>query len=95
MGIEAVVPAVLAEIDALLAQGVSRIILASHLQRVQQGLASTSALAGVDIVVAGGSDGRLANPVERNNLLPGTMAEAIFGLMRWSPVMPTGAVSRS
>lgn len=80
VGIEAVVPAVQAEIDALLAQGVSRIILISHLQSVQQDLALIPALSGVDIVVAGGGDELLANLGERNSLLlPGTTAEDVFG----------------
>ncbi len=57
MGIDVVVPAVQAEIDAPLAQGTSRIIRGRHLQRVQQGLAPMPVRDGADIVAAGGSDG--------------------------------------
>ena len=58
-----------AEIDDLLAQGVDKIILISHLQSVENDLELIPQLSGVDIAIAGGGDELLANP--DNALLPG------------------------
>ncbi|NJN92372.1 MAG: hypothetical protein HC878_19745 [Leptolyngbyaceae cyanobacterium SL_5_14] len=60
--------AVQAEIDALEAQGINKIILISHLQSVNEELALIPQLSGVDIVVAGGGSELLAN--ETDPLLP-------------------------
>lgn len=58
-----------AEIDALTAQGVNIIILASHLQTLQEELALIPLLRDVDISIAGGGSELLATaPV---NLIPG------------------------
>ena len=48
--------AVLAEVEALTAQGVDKIVLVSHLQDVNEEIALVADLAGVDVVVAGGGD---------------------------------------
>ena len=58
-----------AEIDALLAQGVDKIILISHLQSVENDLELIPQLSGVDIAIAGGGDELLANADDE--LLPG------------------------
>ena len=58
-----------AEIDALLAQGVDKIILISHLQSVENDLELIPQLSGVDIAIAGGGDELLANADDA--LLPG------------------------
>jgi 5'-nucleotidase len=69
--------AVQAEVDALLAAGVDRIILASHLQDVDNDMALVAALRGVDIAVAGGGDELLlAQGVDPDaQLLPGEAQE--------------------
>ncbi len=64
------------EIDALLATGVNKIIVVSHLQGVAGDLALVAALRGVDIMIAGGGDELLAN--EGDLLLPGDEG-SIFG----------------
>lgn len=69
--------AVQAEVDALLAAGIDRIILASHLQDVDNDKALVAALRGVDIAVAGGGDELLlAQGVDPMlQLLPGEAQE--------------------
>lgn len=69
--------AVQAEVDALLARGIDRIILASHLQDVDNDKALVAALRGVDIAVAGGGDELLiADGVDPDvQLLPGEAQE--------------------
>ncbi|MCA1991256.1 MAG: 5'-nucleotidase C-terminal domain-containing protein [Coleofasciculus sp. S288] len=68
--------AVQAEIDALEAQGVNKIILISHLQSINEELTLIPQLSGVDIVIAGGGDDLLANP--DNPLLPGDIAAGSY-----------------
>ena len=81
--------AVQAEIDALTAQGVDRIILVSHLQDVDNDKELVAQLSGVDIAVAGGGDELLANdPAE---LLPGDDPEGIEGTY---PIVETDAAGR-
>ncbi|MDZ4700936.1 MAG: hypothetical protein SH809_14620 [Rhodothermales bacterium] len=50
-----------AEIDALTAAGVTKIILISHLQGIEQDLELIPMLSGLDIAIAGGGDELLAN----------------------------------
>ena len=60
--VSAVLPAVQAEADRLAADGVSKIILVSHLQDVREEEALVVGLTGVDVIIAGGGDDLLANP---------------------------------
>ncbi len=71
-----VVGTVQTEIDALLAQGINKIIFTSHLQSVEEDLALIPQLKGIDIAIAGGGDELLANP--DTPLLPGD-AELVAG----------------
>lgn len=64
-----VAAAINAEVAALEAQGVDKIILSSHLQSVQEELALIPMLDGVDVVIAGGGDELLAGPGDL--LIPG------------------------
>jgi 5'-nucleotidase len=64
-----VVGAVQGEVDRLTRKGVTRVILISHLQNVQEDLALIPELRGVDVAVAGGGDELLAN--EGDLLVPG------------------------
>lgn len=48
-------------IDELSAEGVNKIVLISHLQNIEQELALTSSLSGIDVVIAGGGDEFLSN----------------------------------
>jgi 5'-nucleotidase len=75
--LETTTAAVQAEVDALLAAGVDRIILASHLQDVDNDKELVAALRGVDIAVAGGGDELLlAQGVDpAGQLLPGEAQE--------------------
>ena len=69
--------AVQAEVDRLLARGINRILLVSHLQSVAHDIELVGLLSGVDIAVAGGGDELLASPAVREALqrLPGERAE--------------------
>lgn len=74
--VEEVLPEVQAEVEALEAQGVNKIILISHLQSIGEDQALAAGLDGVDIMVAGGGDELLAN--EDDLLIPGD-EESIAG----------------
>ncbi|MEN8375990.1 MAG: 5'-nucleotidase C-terminal domain-containing protein [Gemmatimonadota bacterium] len=73
-----VAAAIMAEVGALEASGVDKIILASHLQSVQEELTLIPMLDGVDIVIAGGGDELLANPGDL--LIPGDSPEGDYPL---------------
>ena len=49
------------EVDALIAEGVNKIILISHLQSINEEIELVSQLTGVDVVIAGGGDELLTN----------------------------------
>lgn len=57
-----VLGAIQAEVDDLLAGGVSQIILITHLQGISTELSLIPQLSGVDVVIAGGGDELLWNP---------------------------------
>lgn len=61
--------AIQAEVDALEAMGVNKVILVSHLQSLAEDLALAPELSGVDVMIAGGGDELLAN--EDDLLVPG------------------------
>ena len=65
-----------AEIDRLASQRITKIVLISHLQSIDEDLALAPMLRGVDIMVAGGGSELLANPGDL--LLPGDEA-TVFG----------------
>ena len=69
--------AVQAEVDRLLALGVNRIVLVSHLQSVTHDIELVGLLSGVDVAVAGGGDELLESPAvgEALQRLPGERAE--------------------
>jgi 5'-nucleotidase / UDP-sugar diphosphatase len=54
--------AVQAEVDALTAQGIDKIVLISHLQSVAEDVELLKSLSGIDVAIAGGGDELLANP---------------------------------
>jgi 5'-nucleotidase len=64
-----------AEIDALETAGVDKIILASHLQNINNEIDLVGKVDGLDIVVAGGGDELLANPGDL--LIPGDESEVV------------------
>jgi 5'-nucleotidase len=74
--VNAVLPAVQAEVDSLEARGVDKIILISHLQSILEDMELASMLDGVDVMVAGGGDELLAN--DGDLLVPGDEA-SVFG----------------
>ena len=57
------------QVDELEAMGVNKIILASHLQSIQNEIDLVADLDGVDLIIAGGGDELLANPGDL--LVPG------------------------
>lgn len=61
-GFSALVSTVQAEVDKLTAQGVDKIVLVSHLQDINEEKSLAGKLKDVDVIVAAGSDTRLANP---------------------------------
>ena len=68
-----------AEVDSLTANGANLVILVSHLQGVSEELTLLTQLSGVDVVIAGGGDNRLANPSDK--LIPGESAEGSYPLI--------------
>lgn len=78
IGINPVVAAVQAEIDALEAAGVNKIVFTSHLQAVNEDIATLAQLRGVDVAIIGGAD-----PLLTNAITP--PARDVFGL---TPVGP-------
>ena len=80
-----VAPAVQAEIDALEAAGVSKIVLVSHRQSFEGELGLAPLLSGVDIMIAGGGDELLANAGDV--LIPGDEG-SVYGAY---PLLATGA----
>lgn len=75
--VNAVQPAAQAEIDALEAMGVNKIIFVSHLQDIDGDIALAGLLTGVDVMVAGGGDELLASPGDP--LLPSDGPGDVFG----------------
>ncbi len=61
-GFSALVSTVQAEVDKLTAQGVDKVVLVSHLQDINEEKSLAGKLKDVDVIVAAGSDTRLANP---------------------------------
>jgi 5'-nucleotidase / UDP-sugar diphosphatase len=80
--VNAVAPAVQAEIDALTLAGVDKIVLISHLQSIQEDLLLAALLSGVDVMVGGGGSEVLANAGDL--LVPG---DSIYGPY---PLLATG-----
>ncbi|WP_205625037.1 choice-of-anchor I family protein [Geminicoccus roseus] len=66
-------------IDQLQAQGIDKIVLASHLQQISLEEELVGLLDGVDIVIAGGSDTILADADD--TLHPGDLAEAGYPIL--------------
>ena len=64
------------QVDMLEAAGVNKIILAGHLQNIENDIVLVAELDGVDVVIAGGGDELLANPGDP--LLPGDEGE-VYG----------------
>lgn len=71
------------QIDALKADGVNKIILASHLQDIANEVDLATNLEGLDVIISGGGDELLANPDDL--LLPGDAA-LVYGPY---PIMTT------
>lgn len=82
-----VATAVQAEVDALTAAGVDKIILISHLQSLNEDLALAPLLHDVDVMVAGGGDELLARPT--NPLVPGAVESGPY------PTLARGADGRT
>ena len=61
-GFDILVNTVQAEVDRLTNQGVDKVVLVSHLQNLNEERTLAGRLQNVDIIVAAGSDTRLANP---------------------------------
>ena len=67
-----------ASVDALIEQGIDKVILLAHMQRLDIEKALARQLAGVDIIVAGGSNTLLADRTDR--LRPGDEAAGSYPL---------------
>ena len=74
-----VATAVQAEIDTLIAAGVDKIVLVSHLQSIDEELALIAGLTGLDVAIAGGGDELLAN--DDDLLVPGDTASGAYPLI--------------
>jgi 5'-nucleotidase len=64
------------QVDMLESQGINKIILAGHLQNIDNDIALAAQLRGIDVIIAGGGDELLASSGDL--LLPGDDAE-VFG----------------
>jgi 5'-nucleotidase len=69
--------AIQAEIDALEAEGIDKIVLISHLQGIKDDSLMASQLSGLDVMIAGGGDELLAN--EGDALIPGDESDVYSG----------------
>jgi 5'-nucleotidase len=85
----AVLPAAQAEIDALEAAGVDKIVFVSHLQDIDGDILLAEQLSGVDVMVAGGGDELLANPDDL--LLPSDGPGDVFGPYPLTAISADGA----
>jgi len=85
--VNAVQPAVQAEVDKLEAMGVNKIVFISHLQDIDGDIALAAELTGIDVMVAGGGDELLANPGDL--LVPGDASD-LFGPYPMSAVDADG-----
>ncbi|MDX2244346.1 MAG: 5'-nucleotidase C-terminal domain-containing protein [Leptolyngbyaceae cyanobacterium bins.302] len=61
-GFDVLVSTVQAEVDKLTSQGVDKVVLVSHLQNLNEERTLAGRIKDVDVIVAAGSDTRLANP---------------------------------
>lgn len=66
-------------IDALIAQGINKIIVTSHLQQLAFEQALAPLLTGVDIIIGGGSNTRLAD--NQDTLQPGDVAQGDYPII--------------
>jgi 5'-nucleotidase len=80
--------AIQAEVDALEAAGVNKIIVISHLQDITEDLALATSLSGVDVMIAGGGDELLANPGDA--VIPGE-EDDVFGAYPLTAIGADGA----
>lgn len=72
-----------AEIDALIAEDINKIILITHLQSINNELELAGQLTGVDVIIAGGGDELLSN--SGANTLPGVDITGTYPLTAQDP----------
>lgn len=80
--LDALAAEIQAAVDVLLAAGVNKVVLTSHLQQISLEVALASRLRGVDVIIAGGSDTRLAD--ESDRLRPGDEAQGPYPILTQS-----------
>ena len=68
-------------IDLLLAQGINKIILVSHLQQIEFEQELAPLLHGVDIIISGGSNTLLADGEDVRRLRPGDTADGTYPIV--------------
>ena len=90
-GADALAGIIQKEVDVLVGQGINKIVLLAHMQRLDIEMALASMLTGVDIIVAGGSNTILADETDR--LWPGDRAAGGYPLVFQSPQGGGGAGS--
>lgn len=73
---DALTTIVQAQVDQLMAQGVNKIILISHLQSIEEEKMLAQTLTNVDIIIAGGGDELLTN--NPDNALPGMTIDGAY-----------------
>ena len=81
--LDALAKIVQGSIDALTSQGINKVILLAHMQRIDIEQALAEKLRGVDIIIAGGSNTLLADDTDR--LRPGDVAVDTYPLRYESP----------
>jgi len=80
-GFEVLASTVQSEVDKLTNQGVDKIVLVSHLQNLREEQALAGKIKNVDVIVAAGSDTRLANPDDPLLPLSGETAVPAYPLI--------------
>lgn len=81
--IEGLVQIIQASVDALRADGIDEIVLLAHMQQLAIEVELGERLRGVDVIVAGGSNTRLADATDR--LRPGDAPQGLYPMLLTNP----------
>lgn len=89
--LDALAAVIQADVDALTATGVNKVVLLAHMQQLFIERELAKRLRDVDVVIAGGSHSLLADSTDR--LRPGDQADGIYPLIEQSPTGPVLVVN--
>jgi 5'-nucleotidase / UDP-sugar diphosphatase len=89
--LDALAAVIQADVDALTATGVNKVVLLAHMQQLFIERELAKRLRDVDVIIAGGSHSLLADSTDR--LRPGDQADGIYPLVEQSPTGPVLVVN--